>query len=197
MWSDRLYIWSVFDGTLLSLARQPMTGLLQYSAVELPRLRFHLPEPPPTALHLHPDIAFLPRRRYIHQESRRSFRVDSSKPIKSIWSNSRRSPPNTGRAVNHSVVASLARAANTTVSLAPPYLSDLLHVATPSRTLRSSSSIHLTVPPARLTTMGSRAFSRSAPRLWNSLPSEFRNTTSPPHFKSKLKTYLFKLAFSL
>jgi len=59
MWSDRLYIWSVFDGTLLSLPRQPVTGLLQYSAVELLRLRFHLPDPPPTALHLHLDIAFL------------------------------------------------------------------------------------------------------------------------------------------
>ena len=102
MWSDRLYIWSVFEGTLLSLARQPVTGLLQYSAVELLKLRFHL--------HLH---------------------------------------------------------------------------------------LHLTVPPASLTTMGSRAFSRSAPRLWNSLAPELRNTTSPPHFKSKLKTYLFKLSFSL
>ncbi|XP_078114894.1 L-rhamnose-binding lectin SML-like [Sander vitreus] len=30
--------------------------------------------------------------------------------------------------------------------------------------------IHLSVPSARLTTKGSRAFSRSAPSLWNSLP---------------------------
>uniref|UniRef100_A0A4W5LPR8 Reverse transcriptase domain-containing protein n=1 Tax=Hucho hucho TaxID=62062 RepID=A0A4W5LPR8_9TELE len=52
--------------------------------------------------------------------------------------------------------------------LAPPYLSDLLQGPTSTRSLRSSSSIHLSVPPARLTTMGSRAFSRSAPRLWNS-----------------------------
>ena len=44
-------------------------------------------------------------------------------------------------------------------------LSDLLHINTPIRTLRSSASLHLTVPPFRLTTMGSRAFSRSAPRL--------------------------------
>uniref|UniRef100_A0A8C4S9R2 Reverse transcriptase domain-containing protein n=1 Tax=Erpetoichthys calabaricus TaxID=27687 RepID=A0A8C4S9R2_ERPCA len=61
-------------------------------------------------------------------------------------------------------------------SLAPPYLSDLLHVAIPSRTLRSSSSIHLTVPFVRLTTMGSRAF--SCIQLWNSLPSELRNIES-------------------
>ncbi len=44
-------------------------------------------------------------------------------------------------------------------NLAPPYLLDLLHIATPVLTLRSSSSIHLTFPPFRLVTMGSRAFS--------------------------------------
>uniref|UniRef100_A0A3B3QUE0 Reverse transcriptase domain-containing protein n=1 Tax=Paramormyrops kingsleyae TaxID=1676925 RepID=A0A3B3QUE0_9TELE len=82
-------------------------------------------------------------------------------------------------------------------NLAPPYLSDLLQVATPARTLRSSSSIHFTIPFARLATMGNRAFSRSAPRLWNALPSELRNIDSLPLFKSKLKTHLFKLAFSL
>ena len=54
-------------------------------------------------------------------------------------------------------------------NLSPPYLSDVLHINTPSQTLRSASSISFIVPPARLTTMGARAFSRSAPRLWNSL----------------------------
>uniref|UniRef100_A0A8P4GUB4 Reverse transcriptase domain-containing protein n=1 Tax=Dicentrarchus labrax TaxID=13489 RepID=A0A8P4GUB4_DICLA len=48
-------------------------------------------------------------------------------------------------------------------NLSPPYLSELLHIANPSRSLRSASSVHLSVPPARLITMGSRAFSRSAP----------------------------------
>ena len=82
-------------------------------------------------------------------------------------------------------------------NLAPTYLSDLLHVVTPSRSLRSSSSIHLSVPSARLTTMGSRAFSRSAPKLWNSLPPVMRNITSLSQFKSSLKTHLFKIAFSV
>ncbi|KAI3360888.1 hypothetical protein L3Q82_012901, partial [Scortum barcoo] len=81
-------------------------------------------------------------------------------------------------------------------NLAPSYLSDLLHVVTPSRCLRSSSSIHLTVPPARLSTMGSRAFSCSAPQLWNTLPPDLRNTDSLPTFMSKLKTHLFKIAYS-
>uniref|UniRef100_A0A3P9MDY7 Reverse transcriptase domain-containing protein n=1 Tax=Oryzias latipes TaxID=8090 RepID=A0A3P9MDY7_ORYLA len=79
--------------------------------------------------------------------------------------------------------------------LAPSYLSNLLHINTPSRSLRSSSSLQLSVPPARMVTMGSRAFSRSAPQLWNSLPPDLRNTDSFLIFKSRLKTYLFKLAF--
>lgn len=82
-------------------------------------------------------------------------------------------------------------------NLAPSYLFDLLHIATPVRTLRSSSSIHFTIPPVRLATMGSRAFSRAAPWLWNSLPADLRNIDSLPHFKIKLKTHLFKVAYDL
>ncbi|KAK7880132.1 hypothetical protein WMY93_033199 [Mugilogobius chulae] len=82
-------------------------------------------------------------------------------------------------------------------NLAPPYLSELLHIATPVRSLRSSSSLQLSVPSARLVTMGSRAFSRSAPQLWNTLPPDLRNTDTLTHFKSKLKTHLFRLAYSL
>uniref|UniRef100_A0A3P9L4L3 Reverse transcriptase domain-containing protein n=1 Tax=Oryzias latipes TaxID=8090 RepID=A0A3P9L4L3_ORYLA len=78
-------------------------------------------------------------------------------------------------------------------SLAPSYLSNLLHINTPS--LWSSSSLQLSVPPARMVTMGSRAFSRSAPQLWNSLPPDLRNTDSFLIFKSRLKTDLFKIAF--
>ncbi|KAK0149958.1 hypothetical protein N1851_009282 [Merluccius polli] len=70
-------------------------------------------------------------------------------------------------------------------NLIPPYLSDLLHTATPARSLRSSSPLHLTVPPAHLNTMGSRAFSRSAPQLWNSLAPHIRNTYSLLLFKTK------------
>ena len=82
-------------------------------------------------------------------------------------------------------------------NLAPPYLSDLLNVISPTRSLRSSSSIHLSVPPAHLSTMGGRAFSRSAPQLWNSLPPDLRNSDSLLSFKSRLKTHLFRSAYSL
>ena len=82
-------------------------------------------------------------------------------------------------------------------NLAPSYLAELIHTHTPSRTLRSSSTIQLFTPSANLTTMGSRAFSRSAPSLWNSLPLPIRTSDTVSTFKSRLKTHLFRLAYSI
>ncbi len=81
--------------------------------------------------------------------------------------------------------------------LAPSYLCDLLQDYSPSRTLRSTSAGLLTIPTSCLSTMGARAFSCSAPRLWNSLPPHIRQSDFITTFKSKLKTHLFKLAYSL
>ncbi len=75
--------------------------------------------------------------------------------------------------------------------LAHSYLSDPLSSYTPSRSLRSSSSELLCVPRFRLSSMGGRSFSVTAPKLWNSLPLALRTVTSFSEFKSKLKTYLF------
>ncbi len=61
----------------------------------------------------------------------------------------------------------------------------------PSRDLRSSDSGLLVIPPTRLRSMGDRAFSSCAPKLWNSLPSEIRQAESFSVFKSVLKTYFF------
>ncbi|KAF7653420.1 hypothetical protein LDENG_00083060 [Lucifuga dentata] len=82
-------------------------------------------------------------------------------------------------------------------NLAPPYLSELLHPCIPSWSLQSSSAALLSVPPFRLSTMSARAFSCSAPRLWNSLPPHIHQPDSITHFKSQIKTHLFKLAYSL
>ncbi|XP_033473239.1 glucose-6-phosphate exchanger SLC37A1 isoform X3 [Epinephelus lanceolatus] len=71
---------------------------------------------------------------------------------------------------------------------APSYLSEFLHIYTPSRTLRSSSALQLISPSASLSTMGSRAFSCSDPHLWNSLPHDIRNIDSLSTFKSLLNT---------
>ena len=59
---------------------------------------------------------------------------------------------------------------------------------------RSSDSLVLSIPYVR-SSLGKRAFSVIGPRLWNSLPSDTRNSSSLPIFRSRLKTHLFKIAF--
>ena len=55
----------------------------------------------------------------------------------------------------------------------------------------------LKVPKMNLSTMGERAFSHTAPKLWNSLPNDIRQCESTGQFKKELKTYLFRLAYGL
>ena len=75
---------------------------------------------------------------------------------------------------------------------APSYISDLLTVYTPSRTLRSSSDSRLlSVPRTNSVTYGERSFSFAAPSLWNSLPRSIRYAQSVSSFKRSLKTHLF------
>ena len=80
-------------------------------------------------------------------------------------------------------------------NLAPSYISNLLHLYTPNRFLRSSSKFQLQVPPSNLKTYGDRAFSVCAPKLWNCLPYYIRCSPSVSAFKSSLKTYFFKRYF--
>jgi len=79
--------------------------------------------------------------------------------------------------------------------LAPQYLADLITYRCPARALRSADRALLTEPRSR-TTYGDRAFSICAPRLWNKLPSDLCNISDIDTFKLKLKTHLFKTAFS-
>ena len=55
----------------------------------------------------------------------------------------------------------------------------------------------LKIPRTKFKTFGDRPFASSGPFLWNKLPHEIRNSQSVNIFKSKLKTHLFKLAYSL
>ena len=69
----------------------------------------------------------------------------------------------------------------------PAYLSDLLHLYSSSRSLRSSADICLLkLPLYRCNTKGDRAFSYSDPPVWNSLPLHIRNATTIDTFKSVL-----------
>ena len=79
--------------------------------------------------------------------------------------------------------------------LAPTYVRDLLTPYTPPRQLRSSSKDLLSIPHFNLKTYGARSFSVAAPTLWNTLPSDIKNSSSVSLFKHKLKTFLFKKAF--
>lgn len=75
--------------------------------------------------------------------------------------------------------------------LAPHYLPERLAVYSPRRDLRSSDSGLLSVPSTRLRSMGNRAFSSLALKLWNSLLYYIRYAESLKVFKFSLKT-LFK-----
>ena len=73
-----------------------------------------------------------------------------------------------------------------------PYMQSMLELYNPARQLRSSSKqFVLKEKNAKLVTMGDRAFSVSAPRLWNNLPNNIRNLNLKINdFKSKLKKIL-------
>ena len=79
--------------------------------------------------------------------------------------------------------------------LAPIYLTELLKPYVPTRTLRSSEQLLLAVPKTKLKLRGNRAFSVAAPKLWNELPLHIRQAPTILVFKSRLKTYLYSLAF--
>ena len=77
-------------------------------------------------------------------------------------------------------------------NLAPAYINSLLKNYKPSRNLRSVDQGLLAVPKSNQRTYGDRAFSVAAPKLWNPLPLDIRNSGSIALFKCKLKTFLFK-----
>ena len=73
----------------------------------------------------------------------------------------------------------------------------LLLLYNPSRSLRSSTLNYLSVPKSNTATYGDRCFSVAAPKLWNSLPGDFRYIENLCTFKTSIKTWLFKSAFNL
>ena len=74
----------------------------------------------------------------------------------------------------------------------PSYLSDLLKYKKSERNLRSNDKNYLSVPFVN-SVLGERAFSYTAPSLWNSLPDSLRTCTSLASFRRDLKTYLFSM----
>ena len=75
-------------------------------------------------------------------------------------------------------------------NLCPSYISDLLHI------YRSSSKNLLVIPRSKLKSYDDRAFSVSAPKLWNDIPKTIKCSVDLNAFKCNLKTYLFKRYFN-
>ena len=66
---------------------------------------------------------------------------------------------------------------NAVTGSAPSYLSELLHLYSPSRSLRSSSDIRmLKIQRFNRKTHGFRTFSHFGPHIWNNLPLDIRHS---------------------
>ena len=85
---------------------------------------------------------------------------------------------------------------HTVSGTAPPYLTELLHLYSPSRSLRSAADTRIfRVPRMGRRTLGERSFQCIGSVIWNSLPLSVRHSSSLSSFKSKLKTHLFSSAY--
>ena len=74
------------------------------------------------------------------------------------------------------------------------YLCDLLHYHQPARTLRSSSQL-LLYQLVTTINLQSKAFSITAPAVWNSLSSVTKSSAIIATFKEHLKTELFSAVY--
>ena len=72
---------------------------------------------------------------------------------------------------------------------APLYLSDLLRLYVPSRSLRSSADTRIfRIPRRKKKFQGQRAFSHLDPDTWNKLPYSVGHAQTQSQFKTQLKT---------
>ena len=73
----------------------------------------------------------------------------------------------------------------------PSYITELLTLYKPKRSLRLASQKMLEVPKSNTKSYGDRSFSVAAAKLWNALPLYIKSTDTKNSFKSSLKTFLF------
>ena len=72
------------------------------------------------------------------------------------------------------------------------YLEPLIQEYHSLRTLRSSTRSLLCIPSIKSNSYGGRAFSATAPKLWNSIPEYIKRAETVETFKTRLKTFLFQ-----
>ena len=77
----------------------------------------------------------------------------------------------------------------------PSYLAQILLRYTPSRSLRSSSSITISAPLRKTSMATSKSFSSTASRVWNKLPAFISSALTLPVFRRHLKHHLFLDAY--
>ena len=75
--------------------------------------------------------------------------------------------------------------------LCPQYLTNLLEHRKSARSFRSNFQDLLIQPTCKTKTYGDRAFSVCAPKIWNTIPLEIRQSSTVLSFKNKLKTFVF------
>ena len=87
--------------------------------------------------------------------------------------------------------------------LASPYLKELFvpvpmsNVPASSRNISASRGDFIVPPARRNTTYRQRSFAVAGPTWWNYFPLEIRNYSSMQTFRSRLKTVLFREAYSI
>jgi hypothetical protein len=69
-----------------------------------------------------------------------------------------------------------------------------LQTATRSGLPSEKDTLKLVVLPAKKVWWGERSFSSSAPRIWYDLPLELRSLSTLISFRSRLRTYYYRLA---
>ena len=77
--------------------------------------------------------------------------------------------------------------------LAPKYLHELLE---PCQSSRNVANLTLKKPQSK-SKYGDRAFKMAAPKLWNDLPHEIRQSPKVGKFTRKLKAHLFTKAYGV
>ena len=80
----------------------------------------------------------------------------------------------------------------------PLYIKDMLTIAKPKGGYNfrwSKDTLLFEQPSTRLVTYGDRSFSAAAPRHWNKLPFNIRESATVSTFVTSLETHFFKLAY--
>ena len=77
---------------------------------------------------------------------------------------------------------------------APVYLSELLEMYRPTRSLRSENKKQLSVPKFRIS-LCEKAFAVGGPKVWNNLDLNTKDSFDLKMFKKKLKTNLFSSVY--